>query len=104
MIAELICNDCHEITSLLGYNTRDDLKYTKFANLLETELKTEDDFEKWLDEKLNNGSAYYIVDTSTIDREEILTIDGEEFLCELERWERSGRKCPECGSTNCYWV
>ena len=95
MIAQLVCNDCHSETSLLGYATRDDLKYTKLAHLLETELKTDDDFEKWYKEKLKDGSAYY--------KEDKLTIDGEEILCELDRWEQGGCKCPECGSTNCYW-
>ena len=95
MIAQLVCNDCHSETSLLGYVTRDDLKYTKLAHLLETELKTDDDFEKWYKEKLKDGSAYY--------KEDKLMINGEEILCELDRWEQNGHKCPECGSTNCDW-
>lgn len=98
MIAELVCNDCHCTTSLHGYVTRDDLKYTKLAHLLETELKTDDDFKKWLKEKLKDGSAYYK------DKDYKLTIDGEEILCELDRWEQSGRVCPECGSKNCNWL
>ena len=96
MIAQLVCNDCHSETSLLGYITRDDLKYTKLAHLLETELKTDDDFEKWYKEKLKDGSAYY--------KEDTLIIDGEEVLDEFQRWEQNGCKCPECGSINCYWV
>lgn len=95
MIAELICNDCHATISLLGYVTREDLKYTKLAHLLETELKTEDDFKKWYKEKLNDGSAYY--------KEDKVIINGEEILCELDRWEQGGCKCPEYGSKNCEW-
>ena len=101
MIAELTCRDCNSITSLFGFKTREDLKYTKLAHLLETELKTEDDFEKWLKEKLEDGSAYYKEEDYEEDK---LIIDGEEVLDEFRRWEQSGCKCPECGSTNCYWV
>ncbi len=55
MIAELVCNECHSETSLLGYVARDDLKYTKLTHLLETELKTDDDFEIWFKERSNDG-------------------------------------------------
>lgn len=95
MIAQLVCNDCHSETSLLGYVTRDDLKYTKLAHLLETELKTDNDFNTWLDKKEKDGTAYY--------EEDKFIIDGEEVLDELQRWEQGDRKCPECGSTNCDW-
>ncbi len=96
MIAELICNDCYSTISLLGYVTRDDLRYTKLAHLLETELKTDDNFDTWLDKKEKDGTAYY--------EEDKFIIDGEEVLDELQRWEQNGCKCPECGSTNCYWI
>lgn len=51
MIANLICNDCHSETLLYGYVVREDLRYTKLAHLLETELKTDDVFDTWLDKK-----------------------------------------------------
>ena len=94
MIAQLICNDCHSENTLLGYTTRNDLKYTKLAHLLETKLKTDDDFEKWYKEKLKDGSAYY--------KEDKLIIDGEEILDEFQRWEQSDCKCPGCGIMRYY--
>ncbi len=96
MIAELICNDCHSETLLYGYVVREDLRYTKLAHLLETELKTDDAFDTWLDKKEKNGTAYYEKDK--------FIIDGEEVLDEFQRWEQNGCACPECGSKNCYWV
>lgn len=95
MIMQLTCNDCHSENTLLGFVVKEDLKHTKLAHLLETEIKTDDDFKKWLEGKLNNGSAYY--------KEDRLIVDNEEILCEFDRWEQNGCKCPECGSTNCEW-
>lgn len=96
MIAEVICKDCHSVTSLYGYVVREDLKYTKLAHLVKTELKTENDFDNWLKEKEKNGAAYF--------KDDKFVIDGEEVLDEFQRWEQSGCTCPECGSKNCYWV
>ena len=96
MIAEVICKDCHSETSLYGYTVREDLKYTKLAHLLETELKTDDAFDAWLKSKEENGTAYH--------KEGKLIIDGIEVLDEFQRWEQNGCKCPNCGSKNCYWI
>ncbi len=96
MIAEIICKDCNSETSVYGYVVRKDLKYTKLSYLLDTELKTEEDFNIWLKSKEENGTAYY--------KEDKFIIDGVEVLDEFQRWEQSGCTCPECGSKNCYWV
>ena len=96
MIASVICRDCGSMTSLYEYVVREDLKYTKLAYLLDTKLKTEEDFNIWLKSKEENGTAYF--------KEDKFIIDGEEVLDEFQRWEQSGCVCPECGSKNCYWV
>ena len=95
MIAEIICEDCHSEISVYRHVVRDDLKYTKLAYLLDTKLKTEEDFNIWLRNKKENGTAYY--------KEDKLIIDGEEVLDGFQRWEQSGRVCFECGSKNCHW-
>lgn len=91
MIAQIRCEDCDSEVSAYAYVIREDLK----AYLLDTELKTKEDFEIWLRSKREDGTAYY--------KKDKLIIDGEEVLDELQRWEQNGCKCPECGSKNCYW-
>ena len=95
MIAELVCYDCHSETTLFGYVTREDLKYTELTHLLDNEIKTQEDFEFWIDTKKSSGEAVYDGD--------ILKINGVEVLDEFQRWEKNGSRCPECGSKNCEW-
>ena len=82
MIAQIRCKNCDSETSAYGFVVREDLKYTKLAYLLDTELKTTEDFEIWLKSKKENGAAYY--------KEDKLIIDGEEVLDALQRWEQNG--------------
>ena len=103
MIAEIMCKDCHSETSVYGHVVREDLKYTKLASLLDTKLKTEEDFKIWLKSKEENGTAYYKKDKLRFEGDEFLIIDGEEVLNGFQRWEQSGRTCSECGSKNCFW-
>lgn len=57
MMAQMICTNCHREIPLRGYVVKEDLKHTTLNHLLDMTLKTDDDFDNWLDKKRLDGSA-----------------------------------------------
>ncbi len=98
MIAQMVCNNCHTEVPLRGYVVKEDLKYTALRHLLDTTIKTDDDFDNWLDEKRQEGSV-----TETVDNDSVLVVDGVEIFDEFQRWENNDCACPECGTKHCTW-
>ena len=92
MTIEVICNTCGEETSLCGFLINDDIKYTKFKDLFD---KKGFDINEWISAMKQENR---VEETNGI-----IYVDGEPILDEMERFERNP-VCPECGSTNCFWV
>lgn len=92
MTIEVICRSCGEETSLCGFLVNTDLIGTP----LEYMLAVKDfNIQKWSEHMLKTGCAKRI--------NGVFVLDGIPIYDQVQKFEMSNT-CPECGSTDCFWI
>lgn len=98
---EVCCKDCGTEIPMACYNVPEDLNYVpELKKIYEEKEIHEESFFDWIKDQIDQGILTY----GEFGQDYPLFFKGIPFLNEAQRWERDGCKCPECGSTNTYWI